>query len=273
MMKSVHVDSTRNLPEHDRVLQSMLNTFADTPGVVGCYLSGSAATGKMDEDSDLDIGIVFESMEARDSAWDSRWEWEIAPWFHRFDADHIKPFFVIYLFEPQIKADINLYIATDLPPYEGGPYKVLWDDTSVLQSWQDGLRAPQNSSPDWRSTNHEDERFWAWMFYLYSHVHRGEYYHAAYEFPALRDILEKWAARLEGFLHFKSRYLEDQVYADPLIENDLFPKPDLFSLKTCMVDAIEVQHFYRRKIQEMVDISWRTTDYAINKIENLVRSL
>ncbi len=273
MDKEINNQSTRDLPDHNKVLQAILKFFSVAPGVIGCYLSGSTATGKMDEDSDLDIGVLFENPEARENIWSSRWNWEITPWFHRLEADHIKPYFVIYFYEPNIKADVNFYIASDLPPYVGGPYEVLWDDTGVLKKWLAGLTAPQDTSPDWGDTIHEDERFWAWMFYLYSHVHRGEYYHAAYEFPALRDILEKWAARLGGHKYFNSRYLEDYAYADILVENSLFPAPDLESLKISMVDAIAVQLSLREKITKRISVAWVTTDGAIKKIENLVRSL
>jgi predicted nucleotidyltransferase len=273
MVTPYKIQSTRNLPEHDRILQAMLNFFSEIPGVIGCYVSGSTATGRMDEDSDLDIGVVFGSQDARDATWDARWDWEIVPWFHRFDADHIKPYFVIYFYEPQIRADINLYLPNDLPPYKGGPYEIVWDDSGALKEWQDGLTKPEDASPDWSGTAHEDEQFWAWMFYLYNHVHRGEYYHSANEFPALRDILQKWIARLGGFSHFNSRYLEDNPTADPILVNDLFPKPDRESMKFSMIDAIEVQLDLRRRITASVGIAWKTSNSAIEKIENLVRTL
>jgi len=89
--------------------------------VIGAWLSGSAARGDADEYSDLDIGVCFGDPAARAAAWSHRWEWPIAPWFHRFDADHVRPYFVIYLFEEAVKADIALYVPDDLPPPEGGP--------------------------------------------------------------------------------------------------------------------------------------------------------
>jgi hypothetical protein len=273
MANSYQLNTTRNLPDHHRVLKAVLGFFEKTAGTTGAYLSGSTAAGRMDEDSDLDVGVLFSSPASRQAAWEKRWDWEIAPWFHRFDADHIKPYFVIYFFEPLIKADINLYIASDLPPYEGGPYEVLWDDIGELGYWQEKNKPSQDLTPDWSNVVHEDERFWAWMLYLYSHVHRGEYYHTAGEFPALRDILEQWAARLAGQTGFKSRYLEEFPYADPLFENNLFPKPDLESLKVSMQDAMAVQIFLRRKISQQLGVGWITTDGAIEKIASLVGAL
>ena len=60
-MKTFAIEATSNLSEHDKVLQVILGFFYDIPGVVGCFLSGSMATNEMDEDSDIDIGIVFQS--------------------------------------------------------------------------------------------------------------------------------------------------------------------------------------------------------------------
>ena len=272
MAETYDIGSTRHLPDHDRILQALLKLFSGVPGVIGCYLSGSMATNKMDEDSDLDIAIVFDSSKSREACWGTRWDWDLPDWFHRMDADHIKPYLVIYLFEPQIKGDINLYITSDLPPYEGGPFLVVWDDTGVLTEWQHSqVPSPMKHVPE--DIVHDDERFWAWMFYLFNHVHRGEYYHCASEFYALRDILERWVALLVGKYRFNSRHLEDQHFADPLFENDLFPKPDLVSLKTSMLDAIRVQLSLRPRIAQADGLTWKTADEAISKIEGLVDDL
>jgi hypothetical protein len=271
--KSFEIEATKDLPDHDALFEVMLNFFDQTPGVIGCFVSGSTATGHMDVDSDLDVGIVFADADQRTAAWEKRWEWQIAPWFHRFDADHIKPYFVIYLFEPEIKADINLYLIDDLPGAAGGPYVIVWDDTGALNEWVNALVEQEPRSPDWREGVHEDERFWAWLFYLYNHVHRGEYYHCAYEFPVLRDIVEKWVARLGGYAHFGSRRLESAPWAGRLLVCDLFPKPDRASLKSCLLSVIDIQLELRKEIAKKLDVDWKTDDKAIAKISQLIRAL
>jgi predicted nucleotidyltransferase len=271
-MKHFGIEATKHLPDHDAVLDAILNFFYQAPGVVGCFLSGSTATGHMDVDSDLDLGVVFQNAGQRTEVWEKRWEWQIAPWFHRFDADHIKPHFVIYLFEPAIKADVNLYLNDKLPPAAGGPYAIAWDETGSLNDWVNTLPKQEPSSPNWRVVVHEDERFWAWLFYLYNHVHRGEYYHCAYEFPVLRDIVEEWVARLAGYAHFESRRLESTAWAERLLAYDLFPGPDRESLKVCMLNAIEIQLELRREITKL-DVAWKTKARAIAKITELVKDL
>jgi len=272
-MKTFEIEATKDLPDHNKVLQAILSYFNERPGVIGCFLSGSMATNKMDQDSDLDVGIVFQGHEDRERIWQKRWGWAIAPWFHRFDADHIKPYFVIYFYEPQIQADINLYIEGDLPPVEGSPYTTVWDKTGVLETWITSLSKKPKDDDYWKAVVHEDERFWAWSFYVYRHVHRGDYYHIAYEFSALRDIVEKWSARLAGESRFGTRELENKDFAQRLLEYDLFPKPNKESLKGSMLDTIEVQLLMRKEIEEKLRISWKTTDNAIEKISKLIENL
>jgi hypothetical protein len=262
----------QDLPDHDALLDAILGTFERTPGVIGCFVSGSTARGQMDGDSDLDVGIVFQNAAERASVWEDRWNWQIAPWFHRFDADHIKPHLVIYLYEPAIRADLNLYLVEELPPAAGGPYLIAWDDTGALQAWLDALPAQEPVAPDWSAAVHEDERFWAWLVYLYNHVHRGEVYECAYGFPELRDILEQWSARLGGHARFGARHLERAPWARQLLESDLFPKPDRASLKASMLAAIELQLELRDEIGKR-GVAWKTTQAAIDKVAGLVESL
>lgn len=271
------IETTQHLPDHDALLDAVLSFFRQTSGVIGCFVSGSTARGQMDMDSDLDLGIVFESADARAAAWASRWDWPISGWFHRFDADHIKPYFIIYLFEAAvsaaaIRADLNLYLVDDLPPAAGGPYLLAWDDTGALQAWLDALPEGEPPSPDWSGAPHEDERFWAWLVYLYNHAHRGETYVCAYGFPELRDILEQWTARLAGQRRFRPRWLESAPWAGRLLAYDLFPKPDRASLKACMLAAIELQLELRGEVEKQ-GIAWRTEPRAIDKVTRLVESL
>src|SRR3954451_13096855 len=180
------------LPEHRRVLTAILRYFR--PSAVGAWVSGSVARGGMDEESDVDVGICFATDAERQAAWEARLDWEIAPWFHRFDADHVKPFFVIYLFTPKVKADIPLYTLGDLPEADGVPYVLAWDDTGRLHEWATAV-VPAGCAVDWSPAVHEDERFWAWLVYSVQHIRRGELYSIATEFAALRDIVEQWQVR------------------------------------------------------------------------------
>lgn len=94
-------DACAKLPEHRRVLQSILDIFCAMPNVSGALLSGSTAAGGMDAHSNLDVGIVFSDDESRGQVWQQRWDWRIAPLGRRFAKvwlniatlfiDHVRP--------------------------------------------------------------------------------------------------------------------------------------------------------------------------------------
>lgn len=252
------------LPEHRRVLGAILRYFR--PSAVGAWVSGSVARGGMDEESDIDVGICFVSEAERRAAWEKRLGWEIAPWFHRFDADHVRPFFVIYLFSPKVKADIPLYTFDDLPGPEGGPYVLAWDDTGRLREWANGA-VPGEEPVDWSTAVHEDERFWAWLVYSLQHIRRGELYSIASEFAALRDIVEQWQARLEGRSRFSVRRAEQ--LGDTTELGDLFPRPERAALKHALLKLIAIHDRQRAQL----DLPWRTSDEARERIRRWVEDL
>ncbi|HEY3003158.1 MAG TPA: nucleotidyltransferase domain-containing protein [Kribbellaceae bacterium] len=252
------------LPDHRRMLGAVLEFFR--PDAVGAFVSGSVARGGTDEESDLDVGIVFPDAAARDAAWAERWDWRIAPWFHRFDADHVKPHFVIYLYEPRIKADISLYTPDELPPAGGGPYAVAWDDTGRLDDWARSA-VPPEQTVDWSPAVHEEERFWAWLVYCVQHVRRGEYYAIAADFEPLRDVVEQWQARLAGHPVFGIRRAEQLFDTTELAQ--LFPTPDRADLRRAMLKLIELHDRQRAQL----DLPWRTTEPARDRIRHWVAEL
>jgi predicted nucleotidyltransferase len=253
------------LPEHRRVLEAVLSYFR--PTATGAWVAGSVARGGMDEESDLDVGICFASASERQAVWETRLEWEIAPWFHRFDADHVKPFFVIYLFSPKVKADIPLYLLDDLPGPEGAPYVLAWDDTGRLHDWAANTAVAGAAVVDWSTAIHEDERFWAWLVYSLQHIRRGELYSIASEFASLRDIVEQWQARLEGRPRFSIRRAEQLGDTSEL--GELFPRPERASLKNALVKLIAIHDRQRSQL----DLCWRTSDAAREQIRRWVDEL
>ena len=42
-METFHIQATQNLPEHSRIFQAVVRFFYEYPGVIGCFLGGSAA--------------------------------------------------------------------------------------------------------------------------------------------------------------------------------------------------------------------------------------
>jgi hypothetical protein len=93
---------------------------------------GRGASGGMDLHSDLDLGFLGKNHDAKEKIWKNRLKWPLPEWFHRMDADHVKPFFVIYLFEPYIHVDLAFYTMADLPPHAGGPYTIAFDKDDMV---------------------------------------------------------------------------------------------------------------------------------------------
>jgi predicted nucleotidyltransferase len=253
------------LPEHRRVLTAVLDYFRSD--AVACLVAGSVARGGMDEESDLDVHLVFADHAAREQVWQQRWDWQIAPWFHRFDADHVVPYFVIYLFEPRIKADLPLHTVDEMPTAAGGPYTVAWDDTGRIgPDWVERM-VPDETSPDWSAAVHEEERLWAWLVYCLQHVRRGEYYSVAASFPMMRDVVEQWQARLAGRTRFSERRAEQVLDTSEL--GRLFPAPDHEELKQALLTLIDVHDRQRARL----NLPWRTSEPARALIRRWVSEL
>lgn len=256
------------------VLDAVLRWSRAIPEIRGAFLSGSGASGAMDRWSDLDLGFLCASDEARDALWSRRWDWDVLPWKHRFDADHIKQHFVIWWFEPGVQADMALYLRDELPQPEGAPYRVLWDETGTLEAWAAATALPAPGDPDWSNAWHEDERFWGWTAYCTRHIARDECYHIALEFFALRDILETWAARLAGMSALPGRHTERHVAAPELVRlATLFPRPDRASLRAALLDQIELYHELRARIDPLVVAAWRTRPATHEWVTQLVHEL
>jgi hypothetical protein len=260
--------------EHRAVLERVVEFFREYPGAVGGYVAGSVARGTADEFSDLDVGIFFADEASRDAAWAARWEWEIAPWLHRFDADHVKPYFVIYLLEPGVKTDLPLYVVTDHPEPAGAPYEVLWDTTGEVTRWVEAANAGREiRPPDWTEAAHEEERLWAWAYYSIRHIQRGEHYDVAMDFHVLRDIVETWHARLEGKAFFDVRRVDLREPGTSRAFAALFPRPERESLKLALLELIEIHDRQRAEVDRRLGIEWRTSDEMRSRIRDWAQGL
>lgn len=266
-----HLD---RLPQHEGLCAELLLYFRQQTGIIGAFVSGSGATGGMDRFSDLDLGFICENKEAREKIWRQRFNWKLNGWFHRMDADHIKPYFVIYLFEPDIHVDLCFYTREDLPNQSGGPFVLAWDSKSLLRGWIRHVNEPYKTPPDWSAVTHEEERFWTWIHYSWSHTARGEYYDAARFIGEIRAILEKWHARLNGSEIFNSRRLE-QRGGNAFVESmrDCFPAPDKDSLKRAYQALISIHNRQRFEVEALVRPEWKTLPSAREKITRLVNAM
>jgi predicted nucleotidyltransferase len=259
---------------HREALDRVVGFFRDVPGAIGGCVSGSVARGNVDEFSDLDVGIFFADEKARDAAWERRWSWELGPWFHRFDADHVRPHFVIYLLEPGVKVDIPLSVVSEPPTPGGAPYEVIWDETGDVTAWVEAANAGrQEHAPSWDEAPHEEERLWAWTYYCLLHIRRGEYYDVAADFHMLRAIVEAWHARLSGRAFFDVRRVHEREPETMARFADMFPRPERESLKRGLLTLHEIHERQRQEVERSLELDWRTTPEARERIRRWVDEL
>lgn len=262
------------LPEHKTLCQKILNFFHDIDGITGAFISGSGATGNMDFYSDLDLGFVCSDEATKEKIWALRFQWDLPIWFHRMDADHVKPYFIIYLFEPHIHVDLSFYTVSNLPSQAGGPFIVAWDKNRSLNGWLENVNQPIQRVVDWAEVVHEEERFWTWIHYAWCHAGRGEYYDVASQFEFLRNIPQLWHARLQGIGVFDSRRLEKRGHADFIdIMRMSFPSPDHKSIKAALLNLIDVHNVQKIQVEKILNPNWTTKQKARDKITRLVSEL
>lgn len=265
----------QNLKDHERVLKTLLSYFHEFETVVGAIVSGSVAAGGMDEWSDLDVGIVFASPEARETEWQRRSQWTFYPKVHQLDATHIKPHFVITFFDPNIKTDLSFYTLDTLPSLHGAPYAVAFDRSNKLEAWARHCNeAFSQQEPDWSNVQLEDERYWAWTYYRITKIHRGEYLHLVVDCGMLRELVFSWEARLSGLARFDNRRIEKRLSTEvfELYKNTL-PSPDPKSLVSSMFHLHRMQMKNRARVKALLNIEWRTDGKMIALVEDSMKKL
>jgi hypothetical protein len=248
--------------------------FSEQKEISCGFISGSGAAGGMDFYSDLDLGFVCESEEAKEKIWSQRFAWKLPDWFHRMDADHVKLYFIIYLFEPHIHVDLCFYTMANLPPKAGGPYTIAFDPQSQLKSWSEEMNQPIPIKTDWSNVVHEEEQIWTWIHYAWCHAGRGEYYDIAGEFGLLRRVPHSWYARLKGAGTFNSRRLEQRGETDFIESMKLcYPMPSRSSMKAALLNLIAVHNEQRKQVDLLLAPKWKTTQTARDKIARLVEEM
>lgn len=273
-MSELALKNMEHLPQHRDLCKFLKDFFLNQTGVGGVFLSGSAAKGEMDQYSDIDLGIVCLDEHIREKIWSERFQWNFDSWFHRMDADHIKSYFVIYLFEPDIHVDLNFYTYKDLPGEFGAPYVIIEDKAGKLPSWAKSTNRKNQIQPDWNNVDHEQERFWTWAHYTWAHCARGELYDCASFIKDIRSIIELWYARLNGEAFFNSRKLERRLGDKFRLEmQKCFPAPDREQIKIALLQLIELEQKYIEKIEKTKKVNWSTTNEAKKLIKDLINQL
>lgn len=266
-----HMDG---LSDHSGLCYELLTFFFKLKEISGAFVSGSGASGGMDFYSDLDLGFLCPTEDAKEKVWSQRFDWNLPKWFHRMDADHVKPYFIIYLFDPHIHVDFAFYTTNDLPSQAGGPFTIAFDKELQLSNWIEKVNEPLVEPPDWSNVIHEEERFWTWIHYSWCHIGRGEYYDIATSLGDIRNIIHMWKARLKGSKVFNSRRLEQHGEIEFIEQMKFsFPTPDRMSMKKALLNLIGIHNYQRERVEKLINPKWTTTQSAREKITKLVEEI
>lgn len=167
--------------EQDRFIVRLQQRIAREPAILACFLSGSFGRRTADEYSDLDVGLVFADDDARDFAWQRRFEFvkDVLPYVpvKSFDADHVRPHFHIALYSNGAKVDYRYESRSSLRP---NPWdrelRILKDSDNWAADYAN--RCTQTFAPPTRITVEEmtrlDHRFWVMFWDIYRLLLRGD---------------------------------------------------------------------------------------------------
>lgn len=168
--------------EQDRVLVRLQQHLLRESRVVACFLAGSYGRRAEDGYSDLDVVLVCSDQFAREQLWRDRKKFVDAsmPYvrFKSFDAEHVRPYFHVVLYENGAKVDFLFTTKDELDP------TVHHRDVRVLkdaQGWVEGHQArsrqayepvPQFSYTELKAV---DEQFWVMFWDVFRLVLRGDF--------------------------------------------------------------------------------------------------
>ncbi len=186
--------------EQERFIVRLQQRVAGEREIIACWLGGSFGRKSADLFSDIDICLVYPDDTARATAWEQRRDFIQSVLAYvpakAFDADHIRPFFMVTLYSNGAKADYRFESQTSLRPNP-------WDaDIHILKDSQGWAAAFQAASarlalPQPRLSSDEltalDNRFWVMFWDVYRQVRRGA---PARPFPEYLRLLTAALPRL-----------------------------------------------------------------------------
>jgi hypothetical protein len=174
-------------PPHARPLaETIIAATQADPRIVGLTVGGSAATGTMDDFSDLDFVVVCRDEHQADLLRDAPgFAAGLGPLLACFTGEHVgEPRLLIALYGPPLlHVDFKFVAQSDLAVrVEDGV--VAWERdglvTAALEKSQAAWPAPQ---PQWI-----EDRFWVWVHYCAAKIGRGELFECSDGLGMLRGL-------------------------------------------------------------------------------------
>ncbi|MGP0586447.1 nucleotidyltransferase domain-containing protein [Paenibacillus timonensis] len=162
------------LPLHNRFIQQAIEYVSQDQRLIGLLAGGSMMYGEMDEYSDLDLIVVYNSafrseiMEQRHSIAE-----RLGNLLSAFTGEHVgEPRLLICLYGPSpLHVDLKFVQLDELESRIENPL-ILWergaDITSIIRKTSPSFPIPH---PQWI-----EDRFWVWVHYCATKLGRGEFF-------------------------------------------------------------------------------------------------
>jgi hypothetical protein len=175
-------------PRHIRpYVEAVIAAIRDDPRVVGLTAGGSAATGTMDEFSDLDLVVVCRDEAQPELLRDARaFAAGLGPLLACFTGEHVgEPRLLIALYgPPPVHVDLKFVADSQLDQrVEDG--LIVWQRDGALDA------ALRRAVPAWPQPDPQwiEDRFWVWVHYGATKLGRGELFECLDVLGALRAIV------------------------------------------------------------------------------------
>jgi hypothetical protein len=169
----------------DRVRQRLLERAEADPDIVGAAITGSAAVGRDDRWSDIDLMFAVRgSLDASMARWTTM-VYEHLDALHHWDLPAGPAVYRVFLLPGWLEVDIGFAPADAWGPY-GESWRTVFGSPVAPPAPQAG-RSDNTTGLAWHHAMH------AWVC-----VHRGRYWQAAHWIGAVRDLVIVMACRRLG---------------------------------------------------------------------------
>lgn len=224
---------------HEALLNQILDTLKHDRRIIAIGASGSFATDKMDEFSDLDLSLVIEPshyadvMKTRIDTLD-----RIPGLTAKFTGEHVgEPRVVIALFSPDaVHVDFKFVCLDD------AGRRV--DDVAVLWERDQRYRETLQTSPAHYPTPEAqwlEDRMWVWVHYAVTKIARGEYFESLEFLAFIRsNVLSPMALRQRGLTPSGVRRIESRLPAFSMRLRGTLAEPERGSLTSALRTCVEL---------------------------------
>lgn len=236
------------LPIFDRFIEGAVSTLKEDERFIALLAGGSLVAGTMDEFSDLDLIVVYDSR-FRENVMAERLVLAgmLGPLLSGFTGEHVgEPRVVICLYgPPALHVDLKFVTLPELADRIENPL-VLWErDEAASQALRLTEPSPPQLDPQWI-----EDRFWVWVHYGAAKLGRGELYELIDHLAYMRGaVLGPLMARAAGQMPRGVRKLETlaAAYARELAET--VPRHHTASCYKALQATIGLYRTLRSQIQ------------------------